>query len=117
MKERILAIDDTREMLSAHVVARTYRDGIAALERLGPFTRLYLDHDISGVEFHHNDQGHELTGHDIVKWLAENRQYLPDEIVVVSGNVEGVKNMRSILKELYAQEDSSGRIFTQPIRG
>jgi hypothetical protein len=91
MSERILAIDDTREMLSAHVVARTYRDGIAALERLGPFTRLYLDHDISGIEFHHSDQGYELTGHDIVKWLAENRRYLPDEIVVVSGNVEGVK--------------------------
>lgn len=89
MKRRLL-IDDQRNN-DAHVIARTAKDGIAALKYLGPWDVLLLDHDLGAIE----DNG---TGMDVVRFLEENTQYLPKEIVLVTANPAGRDNMLALLK-------------------
>jgi hypothetical protein len=89
-----LLIDDQRT-LPADRVARTYREGIAALAEQH-WEVIYLDHDLgdfSGVG------GRELTGYDIVCWLEQNPQHLPDRIEIVTKNPAGRRNIELALQK------------------
>lgn len=98
--ERILAIDDMRDLAQAHVQCRTYSDGIRALKRLGPWDLLYLDHDLGGVRAEYGRTGYELTGYDIMCFLEANPKFLPKHIVIVSDNPPGRARMEMVLKKL-----------------
>ena len=96
-KKRILAIDDCREISFAEVLCRTYSSGIVALERLGPWDELFLDHDLGALRIDRNDNGRELTGHDVAKWLVANPNHRPAKINVVTGNPSGLVNITAAL--------------------
>ena len=97
---RILAIDDVRECTYANVVARTHNDGIAMLEKFGPWDELYLDHDLGARERQYDNTGRELTGNDILVWLRNNLDKLPKKIILITGNPVGRKNMEATLSDI-----------------
>lgn len=99
--KRVLAIDDCRELSFANVLCRTYNDGLMALENMGPWSELYLDHDLGAIDSQYTETGRELTGMDILNWLEEHPEYLPDEITIVSGNASRLEMMEMIVERLY----------------
>lgn len=101
---RSLAIDDARHCEYAHIVARTYRDGIAALTQLGPWERLYLDHDLGSVESQCSETGAELTGYHVLCFLEEHPEYLPKEVILLTSNAAGRLRMQQVLKKLYPDD-------------
>lgn len=103
MKKRILAIDDCRELSFAHVLARTYSDGINALKFLGPWDELHLDHDLCAIEHQSTDEGKELTGYHVLCFLEENPEYLPKQIILVTSNPSGRLRMEALIKRLYEE--------------
>lgn len=103
--ERILAIDDCRECSYAQVLARTYKDGIAALTHMGPWDVLCLDHDLGNIERHYTETGRELTGYDVLMFLVENPQYKPGKVEIISSNPSGIERMKAVLRELYPSEE------------
>lgn len=106
---RILLIDDLRIPGDARnkknipadaVVARNYRDGIAALQE-GDWDILYLDHDLADFS---GEGGRELTGYSVMCWLEELPQYLPKQnIIIVSDNSSGVQKMKMVINKLYGR--------------
>jgi hypothetical protein len=92
---RTLLIDDLRE-IEADVIARNYDAGIHALMTMGPFSTLYLDHDLGDYSY-----GLEKTGYDIICWLEANPEYLPKEIVLVTSNPVDRGKMQSVIDRLY----------------
>jgi hypothetical protein len=82
---KMLLIDDLRVM-TVHRTARTYDDGIVALQN-GPWDVLYLDHDL----------GEEKTGYDITNWLEQNPAYQPEAVVLVTMNPVGRENIARAL--------------------
>lgn len=90
---RILLIDDMRNIL-ADRTARTYDDGIKALETEGPWDVLYLDHDLG-------DPDERKTGYGIMCWIEANPQFKPAKISIVSANPVGRKNMLVVIQKLY----------------
>lgn len=108
---RILLIDDLRTLTKPGEIARTYADGIKALQN-GPWDELYLDHDL----------GEEKTGYDIMNWLEANPEYLPGEIKFVTANPVGRKNMEVVLRRLCASGRygyyANGKVSkTSPVQG
>jgi hypothetical protein len=93
---KTLLIDDLRD-INCDVVARTFEEGIEALKSQGPFDTLYLDHDLGDVERGHN-------GYGIMCFLEENQEFLPKEIVLVTSNPVGRKNMQVVIDKLYKKE-------------
>lgn len=89
---RTLLIDDMRE-IQADVVARNYATGIKALELMGPFDILLLDHDLGSEE-------PKETGYGIMCFLEENTEYLPKEIIIVSSNPVGRENIQRVIDSL-----------------
>jgi hypothetical protein len=90
---KTLLIDDMRD-IKADVVARTFDEGIEALKNQGPFDLLYLDHDYGDPDPH-------KTGEGIMKFLEENSELLPVEIMIVSSNPVGRQRMQVIIDKLY----------------
>ncbi len=90
---KTLLIDDLRN-IPASVIARTYDDGIYALQNAGPFDILYLDHDFGDPDPH-------KTGYGIMCWLEANPAYLPGKIELVTKNPVGRQQMEVIIKRLY----------------
>lgn len=90
---KILLIDDMRD-IKADVVARTFDEGIKALKNKGPFTTLYLDHDLG-------DENPTKTGYDIMCFLEENPQYLPERILCISANPVGRQKIQVVIEKLY----------------
>jgi hypothetical protein len=91
---KTLLIDDLRE-IKTDVVARTFDDGIAALKNYGPFSILYLDHDLG-------EGDPRKTGYDIVCFIEANLEYLPKEkIVLVTSNPVGRQKMQVVIDRLY----------------
>ena len=80
------------------MIARTYDMGIAALQYCGPWDTLYLDHDL-GEPFY-DEIGRRRNGVDVMKWILENPQFAPKEIVCVSANPVGRKNIEGYIKDL-----------------
>lgn len=94
---KTLLIDDMRD-IEADIVARTYDEGIQALKTQGPFKTLYLDHDLG------DGQVPERTGYTVMCWLEEHPEYLPGEIILVTSNPVGRKNMQAVILKLYRKE-------------
>jgi hypothetical protein len=92
---RELLIDDIRS-LGVDVIARTYDDGIKALKEMGPWDVLFLDHDLGCFD----ENGREMTGRDIMKFLISNPQLAPKKIICVSGNPYGREYIESQIVEL-----------------
>lgn len=99
--KRILGIDDCRELSYCQVLCRTYKDGVAALQHMGPWDELHLDHDLGAIEPQFNQHGGEYTGYSILCFLEENPQFLPKKVVLVTGNPSGRVRMEQLLKKLY----------------
>lgn len=104
---KTLLIDDMKlpEELGVQVerIARTFADGIAALEECR-WDRVLLDHDLADFS---GPQGQERTGFHVLLWLArpENRAHIPSEISCVSRNPTGGVNIVSAIDDLYADPD------------
>jgi hypothetical protein len=96
---RVLAIDDTRELPEAHVLARNYDEGLLQLERNGPWDLLLLDHDLASFD----KDGREKTGYDIMCWLEQNVDKLPKKIECVSANPVGRARIVALSVKLYAK--------------
>jgi hypothetical protein len=111
---RVLLIDDTRTedapniMRKVDLIARNYWTGIAALNKLGPWDVLLLDHDLNSFVEGTNK---EYTGYDIMLFLEEEVQagresVLPGRIEIVSSNPVGRKRMQVVIDKLYNKEKS-----------
>jgi len=94
VSERFLVIDDLRIFDNVTSYARTFEDGISELKNNGPWDILYLDHDLGSVD-------DEKTGYGILLFLEQNKNLLPEEIILVSANPVGVKRMKQILEKIY----------------
>ena len=78
---KILIIDDEPELkatengfdLSTMTVTKTVEDGIEELAKNEKFDKLYLDHRLIGG-----------TGLDILTWLSDHLDKVPNEIISVS---------------------------------
>jgi hypothetical protein len=70
--------------------AVTFRDGIEALDKEGPWDILYLDHDLGPIG----------DGTDIMNWLSRNKHKMPLEIKFVTANPDGLKRMKNILENI-----------------
>ena len=68
----------------------------AALELMGPFDVLFLDHDLDDRVF--VDSNEPNTGYQLAKWVAE-KDIKFDEIILHSLNPAGVQNMKAVLPE------------------
>ena len=90
---RTLLIDDMRN-IDADVIARTFEEGVEALRNDGPFSTLYLDHDLG-------EEDPRKTGYDIMCFLEENQRYMPGQIIVVSSNPVGRQKMQVVIDRLY----------------
>ncbi len=92
---KILLIDDKRNLEVATHTARSYIEGILLLQS-EPFDLVLLDHDLG--DFHN---GKEYTGYDILCWLEQNQQYLPEEIVLVTDNASARQKMQLVIDKIY----------------
>jgi len=95
MKRR-LGIDDCRELSHCSVLCRNYSDGIKALETMGPWDELFLDHDLASYV-----DGVEKTGYDVMLFLEQNPNLLPGEIILVTSNPVGRQRMQVVIDRLY----------------
>ena len=98
-RPRVLLIDDLRN-IEATRVARTYNEGIEALKD-GPWDLLLLDHDLGCYD----SVGREKTGYDIICFLEENLQYLPERIELVTMNPVGRLKMNAAIVNLYGSHN------------
>lgn len=107
MKTKILLIDDLRDVefvnktwnIQITDVARTYNEGIKSLKKGGVST-LLLDHDLACFD----EQGNELTGYNIMLFLEEHQNYLPDQIILVTSNPVGRSRMQTIIEKLFCDK-------------
>lgn len=103
-------IDDTRDESNVSqridLIARTYWTGIAALEKMGPWDLLFLDHDLNSFEPGPTLErlGRERTGYDVICFLEENPQFLPKEIRCISSNPAGRKRIEMVIQKLYEEK-------------
>ena len=104
MAKRILAIDDERECKGANIVARTYEDGLKALE-LGPWDELWLDHDLGAVE-QQQIRGREATGYDILCFMEQafSPSKLSKKIVLLTSNASARPKMEAVIDKLYQSD-------------
>lgn len=104
MTKRILIIDDIRadgdigidiphfpagqsEPTESVLIARTYTLGIHALQLLGPWDELHIDHDYGDPT--------GKTGYDVMCWIEEMAHdykfaFVPKKVVCVSSNPSGI---------------------------
>jgi hypothetical protein len=86
--KKVLLIDDQR-ILNAHKTARTFEDGMKALDE-GPWDLLLLDHDLGDKDPRH-------TGHGILQHLEEYPEKRPREVRLVTANPVGKAAMEEDL--------------------
>lgn len=93
-----LYVDDIREVppsCEGWDVARNHDEAIKLLSS-NEYDRVSLDHDIASW----NDDGREMTGYDIVLWLAErkhNGDYVPPKIYCHSANPPGKASIEAVI--------------------
>lgn len=93
---KTLLIDDIRTF-PADLIARTYDDAIDAIMNDGPWSTVLIDHDLGD----YTNLDHEKTGYDIMLFLENNPQYLPEEITCISANPAGRERINSVISRLY----------------
>lgn len=69
-------------------------DAKDALELMGPFDILFLDHDLDDRVYVPSEEPN--TGYQLAKWVAE-RNIKFNEIILHSLNPAGVQNMKAVL--------------------
>lgn len=74
-------------------IARSYKEGIKYLES-SKWDILYLDHDL----------GCNKTGYDVMCWLEEHLEFLPNRVVFVTSNPVGRQRMEQVAGKLYKKE-------------
>lgn len=89
----VLAIDDERPCLFADVLCRTAEAGIKAIQTMGPFDAIFLDHDLCALKTQHDDRGIELTGYSVILFLEEHPEFMPQEIHLLTNNGSGRDKM------------------------
>jgi len=93
IKKTVLLIDDTRDEGSVgrrvDIIARNYWTGIECL-KLKKWDVLLLDHDLNSFVF---GTSKEYTGYDIMLFLEEHPEHLPEEIIFVTSNPPGRARM------------------------
>lgn len=72
------------------------QDAKEAIELLGPFDILFLDHDLDDKIYVNSNEPN--TGYQLAKWVAEKGIKF-NEIILHSLNPAGVQNMKTILPE------------------
>ena len=97
---KTILIDDERD-IQVDIVARNYADGIERLKNDGPFTTLYLDHDLASYY-----DGIEKTGYDVMCWLEEHIEYAPEEIICVSANPVGKRRIEQVIQNIYRRRSN-----------
>jgi hypothetical protein len=88
---KTLLIDDIRD-LTADLIARSYEAGIFALKH-HKWELLRLDHDLSSYV-----NGVEKTGYDVLCWLEQNPQHMPQQIELVTANPVGRLKMNALIR-------------------
>ena len=101
MNQRYLLIDDERNY-DADRVARTFEDGIKALQE-ERWDVVMLDHDLG-------DPDPAKTGYGICNWLENNPERQPDIVQLVTSNAVGRDRMKLALEKM-------GYIFQVSIAG
>jgi len=101
---RILLIDDVRTM-PATVICRTAKTGLHALEFMGPWDLLLLDHDLCDVErewvpSEGDNPPKELSGSSIVDFLENRLDLMPEKVQLVTANPVGRQYMASVLDKI-----------------
>ena len=93
----ILMIDDLPKTkpFTADRYALTYDEGIEALKE-GGWVTLLLDHDLGDM------QRPERTGMDILNWLEQNPEFLPEQIIIISRSPRKL-DMRKLVNKLYGR--------------
>lgn len=100
----LLILDDDKirhvffkKNFSEHVITSVYttEDAIQALQS-ETFDAVFLDHDLGG-HMSVDSFGQETTGYTVAKWLSENPDRKPLNIIIHSFNNVGAKNMQNIL--------------------
>jgi|GEM_PF-5291100 len=100
--KKILAIDDVRACDYANVVARTYKDGVDALCKMGPWDELHLDNDIGAVEQQYSLTGKPYEGYDVLVLIEAafmNSQY-PKVVNLLTSNSSARQKMQSALTKM-----------------
>ncbi len=90
--------DDGPVSVQVDKVCRTYDEGLSALKSQ-KWDVLLLDHDLG-------DPDPKKTGYGIMCWIEANPDQKPGEIVLITANVVGRKNMEMVIKKLYNSPDS-----------
>lgn len=73
--------------------AQTPREAISFL-RSKQVDVLFLDHDLGGRVF---EKPSDNTGYGVAKWLSENPEFTPGQVIIHSLNNHAAKLMQSLL--------------------
>jgi len=103
LPQKWLLIDDQRNLNGfgcdcSAIVARTFDDGLAALQEGEAYTLLLLDHDLG-------DTDPKKTGWDLLCWLERNPDHLPKDIKLVTNNGAVYLKMKALVDKLYRREE------------
>ena len=104
---KVLVVDDEKDLKcclrkagiagdAGALLVKTYQDGLAALQGLGPWDVLLLDHDLGGAK----------TGYDLLCWFEqapkERLHLLPARVESISLNPVGSKRIQLLAENLLA---------------
>ena len=107
------------------VVVRNYNEFVKTIEKNGLPVMVSFDHDLADEHYDPDLHGSETyneiydsfvekTGYDCAKWLinycVENKQFLPETILVHSMNPAGSANIKSLLNS-YQKSEGLDAIF------
>jgi hypothetical protein len=111
-------LDDLRPAPSGWQLVKNYDEAVHLLER-GRVTTASLDHDLSDIQMRWDTgSGYceapvfretEMTGYDVVKWMAQHNVW-PQSICVHSGNPVGKKAMLQLIERCHPE--GAGAIFS-----
>ena len=100
---RTLIIDDTRD-LGACVICRTSKEGILALERMGPWDLLFLDYNL----------GRDGNGLDVMYWLQSHPTFRPARLQIVSTHPSGAELLCRMAARLYDRRNPENDYYEGP---
>jgi len=84
-----------RKLIGNNVVITKNPKEAIDLLRTEPIDVLFLDHDLGGTG--QPEPSGPGTGYEVAKWLEENPEFQPNQIIIHSLNPVGQKNMKAAL--------------------
>ncbi len=76
-------------------VARTFEEGLEKIKEM-TWDIVILDNDLGNKDNAHKD------GYDILCWLEEHQEFLPQRIVLITQNPAAKQKMQMVINKLYA---------------